>query len=448
MPSSWRRLVVDAEVVGELVDDRDPDLVGKVVRVGEVLLERQPEERDAVRDRRPVGAPFGPRHTLVQAVQGLVLADLVLLPLLGRRLVGDDDRDLVERAGEGLGDGVEGDRHQLVERTMSRDGTGGSRTAAALGHGARILGAMEPVPPPDRVAEPDGFVVVVEPGDRIHFLDWGGGDGPGDAAPGILLIHGLSNTAWSWTPVSRRLRAARHVIAMDLRGHGLSDAPTEGYDAATFAGDVLAVAEGSGLLTASDDQVVLAGHGFGAIVAAWAAAEMGERCAGLVLVDGGWESIEAASGMDVDEFLRGLDEPPEVMRSMAAYLADREAFDPATWDADQDRAARATVVETHAGKVVPSTRPHALEASVRAMFRYDPLDTLAAVTAPVAALVAGFDETGTRGAALAAASAARAASGRSRIQAASFDRVGHNLMRYRPEAVSAAILSIAGQTGH
>jgi pimeloyl-ACP methyl ester carboxylesterase len=234
---------------------------------------------------------------------------------------------------------------------------------------------------------------------------------------------------------------------MDLRGHGLSDAPTVGYDPATFAGDVLAVAEGSGLLATDGDRVVLAGHGFGAIVAAWAAAEMGERCAGLVLVDGGWESIEDASGMDVDEFLRGLDEPPEVMRSMTAYLADREAFDPATWDDDQERAARATVVETHAGKVVPSTRPHALEASVRAMFRYDPLETLAEVPAPVCALVAGHDETGARAAALSAASAARADAGRSRIQAASFDRVGHNLMRYRPEAVSAAITSVDGGTG-
>jgi hypothetical protein len=151
--------------------------------------------------------------------------------------------------------------------------------------------------------------------------------------------------------------------------------------------------------------------------------------------------------MEVDEFLRGLDEPPEVMRSMTAYLADREAFDPATWDADQQQAARATVVETHAGKVVPATRPHALEASVRAMFRYDPLETLAEVTAPVYALVAGHDETGARAAALSAASAARADAGRSRIQAASFDRVGHNLMRYRPDAVSAAILSVAGGTG-
>ena len=153
---------------------------------------------------------------------------------------------------------------------------------------------------------------------------------------------------------------------MDLRGHGLSDAPTEGYDPPTFADEVIAVAEGSGLLDGAGSRVILAGHGFGAIVAAWAAVSLGDRCAGLVLVDGGWESLESASGMDVDEFLRGLDEPPEVMRSMAAFLADRAAFDPATWDADQERAARASVVETHAGKVVPSTRPHAVEASVRA----------------------------------------------------------------------------------
>ena len=317
---------------------------------------------------------------------------------------------------------------------------------------------MERVPPPDLAAEPDGFVVVVEPGDRIHFLDWGGqpsrepaGGPPGGSgsprAPGVLLIHGLSNSAWSWAPVARRLCAVRRVVAMDLRGHGLSDAPTDGYDAASFAGDVLAVAEGSGLLATPADRIVLAGHGFGAIVAAWAAVRIGDRCAGLVLVDGGWESLEASSGMEVDEFLRGLDEPPEVMRSMAAFLADRAAFDPATWDADQERAARATVVETHAGKVVPSTRPHAAEASVRAMFGYHPIETLAAVDAPMVALVAADDEVGTRGEALAAASDARAAAGLSRIRAASFGHDGHNLMRYRPDAVSAAILSVAGEAG-
>lgn len=307
---------------------------------------------------------------------------------------------------------------------------------------------MEVLPPPDPTAEPDGFVVVVEPGDRIHFLDWGGPatvDAEAPTPSGVLVIHGLSNTAWSWAPVARRLHAVRHVVAMDLRGHGLSDAPTEGYDRATLAEDVVAVAEGSGLLASPSDRVVVAGHGFGAIVAAWAAVELGERCAGLVLVDGGWESIEAASGMDVDEFLRGIDEPPEVLRSMTAFLADRKGFDPASWDADQERAARATVVETHAGKVVPSTRPHAAEASVRAMFTYDPLATLPAVEGTIVALLAAGDEDGGRAAALARVSDARVAAGRAPVAVTAFPGIGHNLMRYRPEAVCAAILSVAAE---
>ena len=105
-----------------------------------------------------------------------------------------------------------------------------------------------------------------------------------------------------------------------------------------------------------------------------AAASWATRCAGLVLVDGGWESLEASTGVDVDEFLRGLDEPPEVMRSLTGVPAPTARGSiPASWDADQDRAARATVVETHAGRVVPATRPHALEACVRAMFTYDPV---------------------------------------------------------------------------
>ncbi len=287
-------------------------------------------------------------------------------------------------------------------------------------------------------AEPAGFVVEVAPGDRIHFLDWGG-----VGEPAVLLIHGLSNTAWSWAPVARRLRSARHAVAMDLRGHGLSDAPTTGYDAEGFTADVVAVVEGSGLLTTPGSRVVLAGHGFGAIVAAWAAEALGTRCVGLVLVDGGWESIEASTGVDIDEFLRNLDEPPEVMRSIAAFLADRAGFDPPSWDADQERAARATVVETHAGKVVPSTRPHALEGSVRAMFAYDPVATLARVPARVVALQAANDEDGARATALSAVTAARTAAGRDAIRTESFGHDGHNLMRYRPDAVTTAILSVA-----
>lgn len=295
--------------------------------------------------------------------------------------------------------------------------------------------------PPDPAAEPTGFVVEVAPGERIHFLDWGGADRAGQ--PGVLLIHGLSNSAWSWTPVARRLLEATRVVAMDLRGHGLSDAPTEGYDRAGFAADALAVAEGSGLLADQADRVVLAGHGFGAIVAVWAAGRLADRCAGAVLVDGGWEAAETSSGMDVEEFLRTLDEPPEVMRSMAAFLADRAGFDPGSWDTDQELAARATVVETHAGKVVPATRPHARDASVRAMFDYDPVAELTPVRAPVSALVAAGEDTEGRLAALRDVSAARERIGLGAITTHRFDHVGHNLMRYRPDAVADAILTLA-----
>ena len=310
---------------------------------------------------------------------------------------------------------------------------------------------MGALPAPDMIAEPDGFVVVVEPGDRIHFLDWDGARVTGRSEVGALLVHGLAQSAWIWTPVARRLRGATPVVAMDLRGHGLSDAPTEdgAYDLAVLAGDVVAVMEGSGLVSDVGERAVIAGHGFGAIVAAAAASGLGPRCAGLVLVDGGWESLETSTGLDVDAFLRALDEPPEVMRSMSAFVADRTAFDPGTWDADQERAARATVVETHAGRVVPVTRPHVLEACVRTMFAYDPITTLAAVEAPVVAIAAAAsrdDVPAARDRDLAAASAARVAAGRDAIAAVSFGHDGHNLMRYRPDAISATILALAIRT--
>jgi pimeloyl-ACP methyl ester carboxylesterase len=324
------------------------------------------------------------------------------------------------------------------------------------------------VPEPDATVEPEGFMVDAGGGDRIHFLQWtvppgenahprgdaepGERTRPGERArPGVVAIHGLAQTAWIWAPIARRLGGPHgllRVVAMDLRGHGLSDAPTEdgAYDLGRQAEDVVAAAEGSGLLeaaTANGDGVVLVGHGFGGIVAATAAQRLHGRCVGLVLVDGGWESLVAATGLDPDEFLRGLDEPPEVMASLDAFLADRRAFGPDSWDLDQDRAARATIVETHAGRVVPSARPHATEAIVRAMFTYDPTATLTAVEAPIIALMAADDEHGSRMRSLAAVSAARVAAGRDPIATVVFGHDGHNLMRYRPREVAAAILAAA-----
>ena len=273
------------------------------------------------------------------------------------------------------------------------------------GPGLRPLDANRfALAPPDHVAEPAGFMVAMDGAVRIHFLDWGGPatgtEAPATArgiaeagrlspvsrregaGPGVLLIHGLAQTAWSWAPVARRVRAFADVVAMDLRGHGLSDAPTDGYDRGHLAEDAIAVAEGAGLLAFADEAgpdgvpgarpFVVAGHGFGAVVAAWTAHALGARCAGLVLVDGGWTDLPTETGMTPDEWLAAIAEPPEVLRSIDAWLADRSAFDPATWDADQERAARSEVVETAAGRVKPAIHGHALAASVGACGPTDP----------------------------------------------------------------------------
>ena len=159
------------------------DLVGELVRIGEVLLEREAEQRDPVGDGDPVGGPLGPRHALVQAVQRLVRTELVLAPLVGRRVVGDDDRDLVQGGRERHRDRREG----ALDEHARTGGVGRGRRVRS----GRPCGVWPCRPYPRvvdaRTKDPDGFVVVVEPGDRIHFLDWGG-----SGEPGLLLIHGLS----------------------------------------------------------------------------------------------------------------------------------------------------------------------------------------------------------------------------------------------------------------
>jgi len=300
--------------------------------------------------------------------------------------------------------------------------------------------ALDPrdAPPPDMGREPEGFVVEVG-AERIHFLDWGGPATSDDRQPAVLLIHGIGQTAWTWAPVARRLAPLVRVVAMDLRGHGLSDSPVEGYEPHRLAEDAIAVIEGANIDRVG---VVLAGHGFGGAVATWAAGALGDRAAGLVLVDGGWEDVATSSGMTPEEWLPGLDEPPEVLRTLRAFLTDRHGFDPASWDADQERAARATVVEVPAGHVVPATRPHALAGTVRAMFAYRP-SALDLVATRIVALVAG-DPEGERLAALDDTARARAHRAAPPIEVATFPAAGHNLMRYQPSEVTAAILRLAG----
>jgi len=77
----------------------------------------------------------------------------------------------------------------------------------------------------------DTFLTI--DGLRFHLRDWGGPDAP----PPILLVHGLASNARSWDLFAPLLASNFCIVAIDQRGHGVSDTPDDGYDLATIAGD-------------------------------------------------------------------------------------------------------------------------------------------------------------------------------------------------------------------
>jgi pimeloyl-ACP methyl ester carboxylesterase len=289
------------------------------------------------------------------------------------------------------------------------------------------------------------MVVPLQTGERIHYLEWEGGAG----LP-VVLVHGLARTAWTWLPIGRRLAAAHPVIAPDLRGHGASDAPLQGYELESLALDVLTVMAGAGWGEAVEGPpAVVAGHGLGAMVAAEMARLQPGSVAGVALVDGGWEEMVEATRLLPDQLVEAMSEPPEILASMETYLADRRDFDPASWDVDQETAARAQVSERHAGHVGPVTKGSVVRRCVDSMYRYAPLVSLSAVACPVTLMAASSgtaddEDERERRLAIEDTQAMRARAGRPPMTVRIHEGVGHDLMRYRPDEVAIELERLAG----
>src|SRR4051794_26503000 len=62
--------------------------------------------------------------------------------------------------------------------------------------------------------------VVRANGVDFRVEDYGSG-------PPLVLLHGFTGSAVSWSPVSRDLASDHRVIAIDLIGHGASSAPAD-----------------------------------------------------------------------------------------------------------------------------------------------------------------------------------------------------------------------------
>jgi pimeloyl-ACP methyl ester carboxylesterase len=97
----------------------------------------------------------------------------------------------------------------------------------------------------------------------------------------LVLLHGYPQTWYMWRKVMPELAKHYTVIAPDLRGAGDSDAPAEGYDKKTLAGDV------HGLLTelGLDQDVQVVGHDIGTMVAYAYAAAHRDAVSKLVLTE-------------------------------------------------------------------------------------------------------------------------------------------------------------------
>jgi pimeloyl-ACP methyl ester carboxylesterase len=107
---------------------------------------------------------------------------------------------------------------------------------------------------------------------RIHVLEAGF---EGGGRPLVLLLHGFPELAYSWRKVIPPLAAAGfHVVAPDLRGYGRTTGWDANYDGDPASFRLLnAVRDALGLLSALGyhDAALVAGHDFGASVAAWCA---------------------------------------------------------------------------------------------------------------------------------------------------------------------------------
>lgn len=126
---------------------------------------------------------------------------------------------------------------------------------------------------PDRL--PHSGWLQTSDGIRLHYLDWPS-DGDGET---LLLLHGGALTAHTFDLVALALPGDIRCVALDMRGHGLSDW-ADGYPIDRFAADVRELTDHLGLA-----RVHVAGMSLGGCVAGHVAPTLGSKLKSLVFID-------------------------------------------------------------------------------------------------------------------------------------------------------------------
>ncbi|WP_404433479.1 alpha/beta hydrolase [Microbacterium lacus] len=138
-----------------------------------------------------------------------------------------------------------------------------------------------------------------------------------DAAPSVLLIHGVTSSHLAWSFVVDRLPGVR-VIAPDLRGRGGSNTLTGPAGMRAHAHDLATTLDSLGI-----DRIVVVGHSMGAFVAVSFADLFEDRVERLVLVDGGLP-LDVPKGLDAATMMSSVLGPTAARLSMR--FADADAY--------------------------------------------------------------------------------------------------------------------------
>jgi N-formylmaleamate deformylase len=125
---------------------------------------------------------------------------------------------------------------------------------------------------------------VLSNGLSIHYYR------TGDLKPPVVLLHGITDNGMCWGNLSLSLEPDYDVVMIDARGHGLSDAPENGYASHIQAQDVAEVIRQLELR-----KPAVIGHSMGADTAANVAALYPDLVSCVVLEDPPWFAVDRSA---------------------------------------------------------------------------------------------------------------------------------------------------------
>jgi pimeloyl-ACP methyl ester carboxylesterase len=126
--------------------------------------------------------------------------------------------------------------------------------------------------------------------------------GPTDGVP-VLLVHGFTDSWFSWTPVLERLPAGVRAIVPTQRGHGDSERPVCCYRVGDFTRDAVALLDALGI-----ERAHVVGHSMGGLIAQRIAIDSPERVDRLVII-GAAASARNDVIIEFNEIVQQLEDP-------------------------------------------------------------------------------------------------------------------------------------------